>query len=57
MDRQFLKFLLPEEIGRHQLGVYGAVAKIVTFVVLFRQAYVLGIEPFFFSHSKKTFKR
>ena len=52
MDRQFLKFLLPEEIGRHQLGVYGAVAKIVTFVVLFRQAYVLGIEPFFFSHSK-----
>lgn len=52
MDRQFLKFLLPEEIGRHQLGVYGAVAKIVTFVVLFRQAYVLGIEPFFFRHSK-----
>lgn len=52
LDRQFLKFLLPDEIGRHQLGVYGAVAKIVTFVVLFRQAYVLGIEPFFFSHSK-----
>lgn len=51
-DRQFLKFLLPEDVGRHQLGVYGAVAKIVTFVVLFRQAYVLGIEPFFFSHSK-----
>ena len=51
-DRQFLKFLLPDEIGRHELGVYGAVAKIVTFVVLFRQAYVLGIEPFFFSHSK-----
>lgn len=52
LDRQFLKFLLPEEIARHELGVYGAVAKIVTFVVLFRQAYVLGIEPFFFSHSK-----
>ena len=51
-DRQFLKFLLPDELGRHELGVYGAVAKIVTFVVLFRQAYVLGIEPFFFSHSK-----
>lgn len=51
-DRQFLKFLLPDEIGRHELGVYGAVAKIVTFVILFRQAYVLGIEPFFFSHSK-----
>lgn len=62
LDRQFLKFLLPEEIARHELGVYGAVAKIVTFVVLFRQAYVLGIEPFFFSHSKnenagKTYAR
>ena len=52
LDRQFLKFLLPDEIARHELGVYGAVAKLVTFVVLFRQAYVLGIEPFFFSHSK-----
>lgn len=51
-DRQFLKFLLPEEIGRHELGVYGGVAKVVTFVVLFRQAYALGIEPFFFSSSK-----
>lgn len=52
-DRQFLKFLLPEEIGRHELGVYGGVAKVVTFVILFRQAYALGIEPFFFSNSKK----
>src|SRR5690606_2163935 len=52
LDRQFLKFLLPEDIARYELGVYGAVAKLVTFVVLFRQAYVLGIEPFFFSHSK-----
>ncbi len=51
-DRQFLKYLLPEDIARHELGVYGAVAKIVTFVILFRQAYVLGVEPFFFSHSK-----
>jgi hypothetical protein len=46
-DRQFLKFLLPEDIGRHELGVYGGVAKVVTFVILFRQAYSLGIEPFF----------
>lgn len=51
-DRQFLKYLLPAEQGKHALGVYGGVAKIVTFVILFRQAYVLGIEPFFFSHSK-----
>ena len=51
-DRQFLKFLLPEEIGRHQVGVYAGVAKVVTFVILFRQAYSLGIEPFLFSNSK-----
>ena len=51
-DRQFLKYLLPADQGKHALGVYGAVARIVTFVILFRQAYVLGIEPFFFSHSK-----
>ncbi|MCG2792455.1 MAG: oligosaccharide flippase family protein [Weeksellaceae bacterium] len=53
-DRQFLKFLLPDEIGRHELGVYGGVAKVVTFVILFRQAYSLGIEPFFFSNSKNA---
>src|SRR5690606_30559991 len=29
-----------------------AVCKIVTFLTLFRQAYLLGIEPFFFSHAK-----
>ena len=50
-DRQFLKFLLPEGINQTQLGIYGGVTKIVTFVILFRQAYTLGIEPFFFSHS------
>lgn len=50
-DRQFLKFLLPEGINQTQLGIYGGVTKIVTFVILFRQAYSLGIEPFFFSHS------
>ena len=53
-DRQFLKFLLPDDIGRHELGIYGGVAKVVTFVILFRQAYSLGIEPFFFSNSKNA---
>lgn len=53
-DRQFLKYLLPDGIARHQLGVYGGVAKVVTFVILFRQAYSLGIEPFFFSYSKNS---
>ncbi len=52
MDRQFLKYLLPEGINTEQMAIYGAVCKIVTFLTLFRQAYLLGIEPFFFSHAK-----
>lgn len=49
LDRQFLKYLLPDEEARHQIGVYGAVYKIATFITVFRQAYQLGIEPYFFS--------
>ena len=52
MDRQFLKYLLPEGTNMRQMAIYGAVCKIVTFLTLFRQAYLLGIEPFFFSHAK-----
>lgn len=52
MDRQFLKYLLPESIGTEQMAIYGAVCRIVTFLTLFRQAYLLGIEPFFFAHAK-----
>jgi O-antigen/teichoic acid export membrane protein len=52
MDRQFLKYLLPDGINTEQMAIYGAVCKIVTFLTLFRQAYLLGIEPFFFSHAK-----
>ncbi|MBS1572926.1 MAG: oligosaccharide flippase family protein [Bacteroidetes bacterium] len=52
LDRQFLKYLLPENQARHQIGVYGAVYKIATFITVFRQAYQLGIEPYFFSSFK-----
>ncbi|MCT2408094.1 oligosaccharide flippase family protein [Chryseobacterium antibioticum] len=52
LDRQFLKYLLPPEEARHQIGVYGAVYKIATFITVFRQAYQLGIEPYFFSSFK-----
>ncbi len=52
LDRQFLKFLLPDNQARHQIGVYGAVYKIATFITVFRQAYQLGIEPYFFSSFK-----
>lgn len=52
LDRQFLKYLLPDAVARHQIGVYGAVYKIATFITVFRQAYQLGIEPYFFSSFK-----
>ena len=52
LDRQFLKFWLPKDEAKHQIGVYGAVYKIATFITVFRQAYQLGIEPYFFSSFK-----
>ncbi|TDL99705.1 MAG: polysaccharide biosynthesis protein [Flavobacteriaceae bacterium] len=62
LDRQFLKYLLPASTAATQVGIYGAVYKISTFLLLFRQAYLLGIEPFFFSHAqnkdaKKTYAK
>ncbi len=52
LDRQFLKNFLPDSESRHQIGVYGGVYKIATFITVFRQAYQLGIEPYFFSSFK-----
>lgn len=51
MDRQFLKYLLPNGENITQMSIYGTVCKLTTFIVLFRQAYLLGIEPFFFAHA------
>ena len=51
MDRQFIKYLLPEGIAEVQMGIYSAVYKIATFITLFKTAYLLGVEPFFFSHA------
>lgn len=53
MDRQFLKYILPDDIAKWQIGVYSAVYKIATFIALFKTAYLLGVEPFFFSHAKE----
>jgi O-antigen/teichoic acid export membrane protein len=51
-DRILLKELLPENIADTQIGMYSACYKIALFMTLFATAYRLGIEPFFFSHSK-----
>ena len=50
-DKILLGKLLPQNIADSQVGVYSACYKLGLFMVLFRTAYTLGIEPFFFSHS------
>lgn len=50
-DKILLGKLLPENIAHAQVGVYAACYKLGLFMVLYRTAYTLGIEPFFFSHA------
>ena len=49
-DKILLEWL---EVPLADIGAYSACYKIGMFMVLFRTAYTLGIEPFFFSHSKE----
>lgn len=51
-DKILLRKLLPEDIREIEVASYGAIYKIGVFMVLFRMAYSLGIEPFFFSYAK-----
>lgn len=46
---QFMKFLLPEELNLVSMGIFNAMMKIATFMVLFIQAFRFAAEPFFFS--------
>ena len=50
-DKILLGNLLPENIADAEVGVYSACYKLGLFMVLYRTAYTLGIEPFFFSHA------
>ena len=50
-DKILLGKLLPANIADAEVGIYSACYKLGLFMVLFRTAYTLGIEPFFFSHS------
>lgn len=54
LDRQLLKYLLPESDWQEQLGIYGAVYKLSIFLVLFNQAFRYAAEPFFFSNNKEV---
>ena len=52
LDRQLLKYLLPQESWAEGVGVYGAVYKISIFLILFNQAFRYAAEPFFFRNAK-----
>lgn len=51
-DRFLLDALLPQDIAKTEIGMYSACYKLALFMTLFATAYRLGIEPYFFSHSK-----
>ncbi len=51
-DRILLKQLLPVDIADREIALYSACYKIAVVMTLFITAYRLGIEPYFFSHSK-----
>ncbi|HEX8608364.1 MAG TPA: polysaccharide biosynthesis C-terminal domain-containing protein, partial [Pedobacter sp.] len=52
IDKAMLKQMLPVNIGDHEAGIYGMCAKIALFLSIFINAFRLGAEPFFFSHSQ-----
>ena len=57
LDRQMIKYVLPEDISMAQLGVYGAITKIAVVMTLFTQMYRLAAEPFFLANfSREEFK-
>lgn len=51
-DRILLQYLLPANTANEQIGMYSACYKLALFMSLFAAAFRLGIEPYFFSHSK-----
>lgn len=58
IDRQMLRWLLPQDVALAQVGIYSAVAKIASLMIIFRQIYTLGAEPFFLQKFEKDdFKR
>lgn len=54
INEHFDKILLEKlNVPKSEIGAYSACYKLGMFMVLFRTAYTLGIEPFFFSHADK----
>ena len=53
IDRQMIKYMMPEELAKSALGVYGAAVKIGVISLLFTQMYRMAAEPFFLSNFKR----
>ena len=53
IDRQMIKYILPEDVAMAELGVYGAITKIAVVMTLFTQMYRFAAEPFFLSNFRK----
>jgi O-antigen/teichoic acid export membrane protein len=57
-DRFILKYLLPEDIARNELGVYGGCYRIAMLMTVFTTAFKYAAEPFFFNNAQsKNSKR
>ncbi|WP_100613733.1 lipopolysaccharide biosynthesis protein [Confluentibacter citreus] len=53
INENFDKWILPYLLGKDVNGAYSGCYKIAMFMTIFIQAFRLGAEPFFFSHSKE----
>ncbi|WP_396597644.1 lipopolysaccharide biosynthesis protein [Dokdonia sp. R86516] len=51
-DKILLEKLLPEDIAKGEVAIYGACYKLSIGMTLFATAFRIGIEPFFFSEAK-----
>lgn len=52
LDKIVMPMYLAEDVGKRDVGIYGAVTKLAMFLSIFIQAFRLGAEPFFFSYAK-----
>jgi len=52
-DKIIIKYLVPNDLGDRETGIYGAIYKLSIFITLFIQAFQYAAEPFFFSQSKE----
>lgn len=53
IDRQMIKYLMPEDMALGALAQFGAVSRLAVVLVLFLQMYRMGAEPYFLGSFRK----